>query len=203
MAKYKKKRARELRHDKFRDTTMGLVDRAAHRMEGKGRKFLYALGALAVIGLLIWGITAWRGNKANEARLALGRAIKVAETPSLQCLLPGSTAPSFRTEKSARKGRRRVSESGCQLRWHNGRARALFCRTHQLLLDRAKAWRNSTRSPEALTGKFLRRQNSLSLQAKEGDANMTMAATLYSELIKQGSTLSHQDKAKPAPGIGL
>ena len=32
MAKYKKKRARELKHDRFRDTTMLLADRMADRV---------------------------------------------------------------------------------------------------------------------------------------------------------------------------
>src|SRR5215213_3147153 len=81
VAKYKKKRARELKHDKFRDTTMGLVDRAAHRMEGKGRKILYGIGALLAVALIIWGVKAWRGSKSAEASLAVWRAIRIAETP--------------------------------------------------------------------------------------------------------------------------
>ena len=35
MAKYKKKRARELQHDRFRDTTMGFFDRLGKRWKEK------------------------------------------------------------------------------------------------------------------------------------------------------------------------
>ncbi len=47
MARTTKKRAQQLKHDKFRDTTMGLIDRAGDRLEGRGRTILYALAGLA------------------------------------------------------------------------------------------------------------------------------------------------------------
>ena len=53
MAKYKKKRVRELQHDRFRDTTMGFFDRLGNLLEGRGRTILYGLGGLLVAGLLV------------------------------------------------------------------------------------------------------------------------------------------------------
>ena len=49
MAKYKKKRARELKHDRFRDATMLLADKLADRVAGRGRLILYGLIGLVVI----------------------------------------------------------------------------------------------------------------------------------------------------------
>src|ERR1041384_5471881 len=88
VAKYKKKRARQLQHDKFRDATMGYVDRAAHKLEGSGRKFLYVLGALVVIGLVTWAVVAWMGSRNDEASLALGRAIKTSQAPVVASPVP-------------------------------------------------------------------------------------------------------------------
>ena len=53
MAKYKKKRARELQHDRFRDTTMSFLDHLGNLLEGRGRTILYGLGGLILAGLLI------------------------------------------------------------------------------------------------------------------------------------------------------
>ena len=53
MAKYKKKRARELQHDRFRDTTMSLFDRLGNALEGKGRTILYGLGGVLVAAVLV------------------------------------------------------------------------------------------------------------------------------------------------------
>jgi hypothetical protein len=196
VAKYKKKRARELRHDKFRDTTMGLVDRAAHRMEGKGRKFLYALGALVLIGLIAWGVMAWRGNKANEARLALGRAIKIAESPVIATPMPGATTPSFRTEKErSQKAVEEFQKVAASYGGTTGEHARYFAATHQLQLDRPKgmaeldALTKSGDAEVATLAKFAL------AQAKEGDAKYEEAAALYSELAKQGSTIITSDTA--------
>jgi hypothetical protein len=202
LAKYKKKRARELQHDKFRDTTMGLVDRAAHQMEGKGRKVLYGLAALAVIGLIIWGLMAWRGSKADEARLALGRAIKIAETPVVATPLPGSTAPSFRTEKErAQKAVEEFQKVAATYGGSTSEHARYFAATNQLNLDRAKGMAELdalTRSGDAevsLLAKFAL------AQAKEGDAKYDEAAALYTELAKQGSTFVTPDTANLRLGI--
>ena len=196
MAKYKKKRARELKHDKFRDTTMGLVDRAAHRMEGKGRKILYALGALIAVALIAWGVMAWRGSKADEARLALGRAIKIAETPVVATPLPGSTAPSFRTEKErAQKALEEFQKVAASYGGTTAEHARYFAATNQLTLDRAKGMAEL----DALTKSGDKEVSTLAkfalAQAKEGDAKYDEAAALYSDLVKQGSTIITTDTA--------
>lgn len=196
MAKYKKKRARELKHDKFRDTTMGLVDRAANRMEGKGRKVLYALGALALIGLIAWGVMAWRGSKADEARLALGRAIRTAETPVVAEPVPGSTAPSFRTDKErAQKAVEEFQKVAANYGGSTAEHARYFAATNQLTLDRAKGISELevlTKSGEAEVATLAKFALA---QAKEGDGKYEEAATLYNDLVKQGSTIITPDTA--------
>ena len=70
MAKYKKKRARELKHDRFRDATMSFFDRLGDLMEGRGRTILYGLGGLLVAGLIVLLFVKWSNRKSDEARQA-------------------------------------------------------------------------------------------------------------------------------------
>jgi hypothetical protein len=196
LAKYKKKRARELQHDKFRDTTMGLVDRAAHRMQGKGRKVLYGIGALAALGLIIWGITAWRGSKSDEARLALGRAIKITETPVIPTPVAGSTTPSFRTEKErSQKAVEEFQKVAANYGGSTAEHARFFAATNQLNLDRAKGISELealTRSGEAEVATLAKFALA---QTKEGDAKYDEAIALYTELAKQNSTIITPDTA--------
>ena len=194
MAKYKKKRARELKHDKFRDTTMGLVDRAANRMEGKGRTILYGIGALIAVALIAWAVMAWRNSKADDARLALGRAIKIAETPVVATPPPGSTAPSFRTEKErAQKALEEFQKVAASYGGTTGEHARYLAAANQLILDRAKGMTElealtKSSSPEVSTlAKFALGQ------AKEGDAKYDEAAALYADLAKQGGTIITPD----------
>ncbi len=89
MAKYKKKRARELQHDRFRDTTMGLLDRLGNSLEGKGRTILYGFGGVLLVGLLVVVFVKWNARKGDEAREALGRGIDIS-TATI------STTPAYR-----------------------------------------------------------------------------------------------------------
>ncbi|HYG79011.1 MAG TPA: hypothetical protein VD861_01410, partial [Pyrinomonadaceae bacterium] len=196
MAKYKKKRARELKHDKFRDTTMGLVDRASHRMEGKGRKILYALGALVVAGLALWGFTAWRAGKAAEASQALGRAIKVTETPVVAEPVPGTNMPSFRTEKErAQKAVEEFQKVAQNYGGSTGEYARYFAATQQLILDRGKGageLEALTRSGEAEVSTLAKFALA---QVKEGDGKYEEAAALYGDLAKQNDSIITPDTA--------
>jgi tetratricopeptide (TPR) repeat protein len=196
VAKYKKKRVRELKHDKFRDTTMGLVDRAAHQMEGKGRKVLYAIGALIVVGLIAWAVMAWRDSKDDKAKLALGRAIQVAETPVVATPVPGSTAPSFRTEKErAQKAVEEFQKVAASYGGTTAEHARYLAATNQLVLDRAKAMTEL----DALTKSGDQEVSTLTrfalAQAKEGDARYDEAAALYSALAQQNGTIITPDTA--------
>ena len=73
MAKYKKKRARELQHDRFRDTANTLLDRLGNRLEGKGKAILYGIVGVVLLGVLVGVWVKWSSRKADEARRALGR----------------------------------------------------------------------------------------------------------------------------------
>ena len=59
MAKYKKKRVRELKQDKFRDTAMKVIDRVGDRLEGQGRSILYGIGGVIIVVAVVWFFISW------------------------------------------------------------------------------------------------------------------------------------------------
>jgi uncharacterized membrane protein YccC len=161
VAGYKKKRARELKHDKFRDTTMSLFDRLGDRLEGRGRTILYGIVALIALAIIVGLLSTWRARKAGEAEQALGRAIEIASANVSATPAPGATGPNFASENE--RAQRAVEEFQKVADKYGDpyRARArYFIATNLLTLDRQKgisqldeltktAMRKSPRSPSS------------------------------------------------------
>ncbi|HEY0004554.1 MAG TPA: hypothetical protein VGB17_07055 [Pyrinomonadaceae bacterium] len=190
MAKYNKKRARELKHDKFRDTTMSLLDRLGDRLEGKGRTILYGIAALIALAIIIGVFSSWRARKADEARRALGRAIEIATTPVSPAPLPGSTAPNFPTESA--RAQRAVEEFQKVADKYGDPYRETaryFIATNQLSLDRNKGISDLEALAKSGDPEVATLSRFALAQAKEADGKYDEAAALYSELARQNSTL--------------
>ena len=185
MAKYKKKRARELQHDRFRDTTMGLLDRLGNLLEGKGRTILYGLGGIVVAVLIVTFFVKWNNRKNDEAQQALGRGITIAKAPVMSAPLPGSTELVFPTEKERSERAIAIFEQVAAKYGDPYRAEArYFIATNRLALDRAKAMSelaelsNSGVAEVAVLSKFAL------AQANESDSKFDDAAKLYTELAR-------------------
>jgi hypothetical protein len=196
VAKYKKKRARQLQHDKFRDTTMNVVDRMGDALAGKSRQILYGLGAIALIGLIAWGVLAWRGSRNDKASEALGRAIKIAQTPIVATPVPGSNEPSFRTERErAQKAVEEFQKVAANYGGSTAEYARYFAAANELTLDRAKgmndlnALTTSSNQEVATLSKFAL------AQAKEADGKYDEAAALYSDLVKLNGSIVTPDTA--------
>lgn len=190
MAKYKKKRARELKQDKFRDTTMRLFDKLGDRLEGKGRAILYGIAAIIIITLITGLVIKWTNRKADEARAALGRAIAIAAAPVSSSPTPGSPAPSFsseqeRAQKAIEEFQKVVAKYGDPYR---SEAR-YFIATNLLVVDRNKGLSdlselgNNGIKEVAILSKFAL------AQAKEADGKFDEAIALYRELAAANSTV--------------
>ena len=154
MAKYKKKRARELQHDRFRDTTMTYLDRLGDLLEGRGRTILYALGGAVVALLLIVFFVKWTNRKNDEARQELGRGITITQAPVLSVPVGDSSEPSFSSEQE--RAQRAVEEF--EKVAPNGRLAPLFAAANpdrikitdnndqvatQIRREAAEAWREA------------------------------------------------------------
>jgi predicted negative regulator of RcsB-dependent stress response len=188
VAKYKKKRARELKQDRFRDTTMSLMDRLGDRLEGKGKTILYGLVGVVVLGALLLAFNSWRRRKADEAKQALGRAIEISQYQVTATPIAGSTEPTFPNETE--RARRAVEEFRAVEAKYSGSTREMaryFAANNLLLLDRPKAigeLQSLTQSSDttvATLAKFAL------AQTKEADEKYDEAAALYADLAKSNS----------------
>jgi hypothetical protein len=190
VAKYKKKRARELKHDRFRDTTMSLMDRLGDRLEGKGKTILYALIGVVALGALLLIFNSWRNRKADEARQALGRAIEIAQAPVIEQPVAGNTEISFRNETE--RAKRAVEEFRQVEAKYSGSTREMaryFAANNLLALDRPKA----VAELQSLKQSSEQEVSTLAMfalaQALETDGKLDEAAALYGDLAKLNSPL--------------
>lgn len=188
MAKYKKKRARELQHDRFRDTTIGFFDRLGNLLEGRGRTILYGLVGLIVAGLLVLFFVKWSNRKSDEAAQALGRAITISKGSVLAAPVAGSTEPSFSSEQERAQTAIAEFEKVAAKYGDPYKSEALyFIASNRLVLDRPKGISDLT----ALTKSSVEEVATLSkfalAQANESDGKLDEAAKVYADLAKQNS----------------
>lgn len=196
MAKYKKKRARELQHDRFRDATMGVFDRLASVLEGKGRTILYSLAAviLVVLAVVLW--FKWTNRKSDEARRALGRAISIATTPVSSTPSTDASSPSFsseqeRAQRAVEEFQKVVAKYGDPYR---SEARYLAA-SNMLSVDRNRAIGELTELSAKGSGDVSILAKFALAQAKESDNSFDEAAQLYGQLAKINNSIITPDTA--------
>ena len=188
MAKYKKKRARQLQHDRFRDTTMGLLDRLGDLLEGKGRTILYGLGGIFAVVLIVTFFVKWNNRKNDEAQQALGRGITIAKAPVMAAAPPGSDELVFPTEKERSQRAIEIFEQVAAKYGDPYQAEArFFIATNRLTLDRAKAISELTELNNSGVPEVAALSKFALAQANESDNKFDEAATLYIELARLNS----------------
>lgn len=195
MAKYNKKRARELKHDRFRDTTMLLADRLAERAVGRGRQILYGLVAIVVIAVAVYGVVRWRNKHTSEAEQALGRAIAFTRAEVSTSPPPNSKDPVFSTEQE--RAQRAIDEfqkvAAKYGEPYRSQAR-YFIATNLLVTDRAKGI-SELQSLAQGSGETAVLAKFALAQAKETDNKLDEAAALYGEIAKSNATIVTPDSA--------
>jgi tetratricopeptide (TPR) repeat protein len=195
LAKYKKKRVRELKHDRFRDTTMLLADKLADRVAGRGRQILYGLLAVVVIAAAAYGVIRWRHKHSDEAEAAMGRAIKINAADISPVPNPGSKDPVFTTQQE--RSQRAIEEFKAIADKYGEPYRSearYFIATNLLVTDRAKG-ESELQALSQGTGETATLAKFALAQAKEADGNLDEAARLYGEIAKQGSAIVTPDSA--------
>jgi tetratricopeptide (TPR) repeat protein len=197
VAKYKKKRARELQHDKFRDTAGVIFDRLGDRLEGKGKTLLYGIvGALALV-LVIGLWMRWSNRKADEARRAMGRAIAVASTPLLgDPTATDQNAPKFSSEQErAQKAIEEFEKVAAKYGDPYRTQARYFIGTNLIVIDRNKAMTELAEVSKSSIVEAATLAKFALAQAKEADAKLDEAAKLYSELAAQNASVVTADTA--------
>ena len=188
MAKYKKKRARELQHDRFRDTTMGFFDRLGNLLEGRGRTILYGLGGILLAGLLVILFVKWSNRKSDEARQALGRAITISRGPVSATPIPGNTDPTFATDKD--RAQRAIEEFEKVAAKYGDPYRSesrYFIASNRLVVDRPKGISELAELQNSKVGEVAALSKFALAQTYESDGKYDDAARLYTELAKLNS----------------
>lgn len=185
MARTTKKRVQQLKHDKFRDTTFDAYGRLSNRFEGKGRTILYAVGGVVALVALLLVFNWWRERRADAARLALGQAIKIAETPVSTTPQPGQTGPSFTTE---RERAQKAVEAFQKVQNDYGspykELARYFAAANLLSVDRPKGLGELEALSKDGDADVAARSRFALAQAREADAQYDAAAALYQELLK-------------------
>lgn len=196
MAKYKKKRARELQHDRFRDTTMSFFDQLGDALEGKGRTILYGIGGALLAAILIVWFVNWRHKKSDEAQAALGRAISITKAPVMATPIVGNNELTFpsdveRAQQAIAEFEKVAAKYGDPYQTES----RYFIASNRLVLDRAKGLSelaelsNSNITEVATLSKFAL------AQAKESDGQFDEAAKLYTDIAKLNSPAVSPDTA--------
>jgi tetratricopeptide (TPR) repeat protein len=197
VAKYKKKVVRKLQQDKFRDTTMGLLDRLGNLLEGRGRTILYGLAGLLVAGLLMLFFVKWSNRKADEARQALGRAITIA-TANIGAPLPGAGDSIVTYNSEAERSQRAIEEFEKVAAKYGDPYRSqarYFIASNRLAVDRPKGiseltdLQNNSVPEVAALSKFAL------AQVKESDGKLDEAAQIYSDLVRLNSNTVSSETA--------
>jgi tetratricopeptide (TPR) repeat protein len=195
LAKYKKKRARELKHDRFRDTTMLLADKLADRVAGRGRQILYGLLILIVMAAAAYGVVRWRNKRSGEAEAAMGRAITINGAEISPAPVAGSRDPVFSTQQERSQKAIEEFEKIATKYGEPYRSEArYFIATNELVTDRAKG-ETDLQALSQGSGEIATLAKFALAQAKEADGNLDEAARLYGEIAKQGSAIVTPDTA--------
>ena len=195
MAKYNKKRARELKHDRFRDATMLLADRMADRVAGRRQQILYGLIGLIVVALGIYAIVRWRNKHADEAAAAMGRAIAINEADIGPNPPPGSRDPFFTSQEQRSERAIQAFEAVAGKYGDPYRTEArYFIATNQLVTDRLKA-ENDLQSLSNTSGEVGVLAKYALAQAKESDGALDQAVSLYTQLVSANSEVVTPDSA--------
>jgi tetratricopeptide (TPR) repeat protein len=195
VAKYKKKRARELQHDRFRDTTMGFFDRLGNSLEGRGRTILYALAGLVLASIIILFFVKWSNRKADEARQALGRAITIS-TANVGAPMLGAdpTAQTFNSELE--RSQRAIDEFEKVAAKYGDPYRSqarYFIASNRLVVDRPKAITELTELSNSGVDEVAALSRFALAQVKESEGKLDEAAQIYSDLAKlNGPTISQE-----------
>jgi tetratricopeptide (TPR) repeat protein len=196
VAKYKKKRARELKQDKFRDAAMKVFDRAGERLEGKGRTILYGVAGLIIVAIIVGFVVRWTNRRGDEARQALGRAITISSAPVSATPAAGSTTPSFTTEQE--RAQKAIGEFQKVAAKYGEPYRTLaryFIATNLLYVDRTKGVSELTELTRSSNSEVATLCRFALAQAKESDGKYDEAAALYIELAKQNDAVVTRETA--------
>jgi tetratricopeptide (TPR) repeat protein len=194
VAKYSKKRQRELKKDQFRDKTMQVLDSVGDRLEGKGRTILYVLAGLVAVAILAGVYSWWSNKKSQEAAQALGRAIEIASTPVQTQPIPGSNQSSYPSEQA--RAEQAVAEFQKVADKYSGQTREMaryFIAVNRLTLDRPRGINELDALTKSSYKEVATQARFALAQAREADGQLDAAAAIYQQLAQESNSAIPSD----------
>ncbi len=188
-------KSRSAYRDEFQTNVGRKVEDIGRRVEGGGRKLLYALGALVLAAALIGIIYSWSRRADVAAQTALGKAIETSQAQVTSSPAPAGapTARTFKTERE--RAETAINEFQAVVNNHGGAAEEkakYFIAVNRLSIDRAAAI--SELGGLAKTSGEVGTLSKFALaQAKNGDGQLDEAAALYRELAALSNPILSKD----------
>lgn len=186
--------------DEFQSTVGSKVEEFGKSLEGQGRNILYGIGALAVLGILVWIFYAWssRSNAAGQA--ALGKAIETSQSAVSETSPPaGTPGKTFKTEKE--RSEAAIAEFQAVIDQHGGAAgekAKYFIAVNRLNVDRAAAI-SELEGLSKGSGEVATLSKFALAQVYSNDSKFDQAAALYTELNGMADPIV----AKESIGVAL
>ena len=181
--------------DAFQHNVNRKIDYASRKFEGKGKNILYALGAIAVLVVLIGIFLLWNYRSGAAAQTALGKAIEtsqaaVAETP------PPAGAPTAKTFKTQNeRATAAIGEFQAVADKYSGdvaQKAKYFVAVNRLTIDRAAGIQELENL--ATSNDEVGKLSKFALaQAKSDDGKPDEAAALYKELAAMENPIIAKD----------
>lgn len=199
MAGYRKKRERELKSQIGHVETVKKIEAVGKKLEGKGRTILIVLIAVAVVAAGALFLYRRSARKADEARAAMGAALKIHEAKVSATPEPGSTDPTYPTDKERAEKAIVAFQDVANRFGEPYHTNALyFIAVNRLVTERPKGLseldaltKNGDASISTLAKYAL-------AQAKEADGDLAGAGALYADLVKLNNPLVSADTANIA-----
>jgi len=180
--------------DQFQQTVGAKVEDAGKKLEGHGRNILYGIGALVVLGIIVWIIYAWSGKSSSQAQTALGKAIEVAQTRVTDQPVPaGSTEKTFKTEHD--RAEAAVAEFDKVAEKYGGdvgEKAKYFSASNRLGLDRAAAIASLEELSKS-SGEVGKLSKFALAQTRAEDGKADEAIALYQELAAMSDPIVSKD----------
>lgn len=174
---------KERYEDAFQQKVGKSIEDASKAFEGQWKNILYGLGALIVLGLIVWIIYSWSGRSNSQANTALGKAIVISQSAVTDQSPPaGSTERTFKTQRE--RAEAAIREFQAVVDTYGGDAGEMakfFIAVNRLTIDRAAG----IQELEALSkssGAVGSQAKFALAQAKASEGKYDEAVALYKEL---------------------
>lgn len=180
--------------DEFQTGVGSKVEEFGKTFEGKGRTILYGIGALAVLGILVWIFLAWNNRSNAEAQTALGKAIETSQARVSASPAPeGFTGKIFKTEKERAQAAVTEFQAVADKYGNPIKDKAKYlAAVNRLSLDRAAATQELTDLANS-SGEIGTLSKFALAQAKAGDGKLDEAVALYKELVGLSDSILAKD----------